>query len=72
MVAADEKIDFGEFEVGTRWPSLWLMREVLACTRVVAVGTERTDGCSSEAEPARLADEHGWIESERGETRVTP
>ena len=30
------------------------------------------DGCSLEAKPARLADECGWIERERGESRVTP
>lgn len=43
-----------------------LVREMLACISVVAMGTERTDGCSLEAVSARLADECGWIERERG------
>lgn len=34
--------------------------------------TERNDGFSSEAEPARLAGECGWIERKREESGMTP
>lgn len=44
---------------------LGLIREVWACTKVVA-GGQRNDECSLEAEPAGLADECEWIGRKRG------
>ena len=43
------------------------MREMLACTRVVAREMERSDGCTVEAQTAGLADAWGWGERERGD-----
>lgn len=42
------------------------MREMLACTRVVALETKRSTGYTGDAEPAGLAGECEWDESQEG------
>lgn len=36
-----------------------LLRELLACTNVIAVRMQKTDRCTLEADPLRLADADG-------------
>lgn len=58
--------------MGTHWPSQGSGERDVGLYQHGGSGDERTDGCPLEAEPARLTDECGWIERERGESRVTP